>query len=88
MLSAKLLSVFLTFDNATRRQSFPVTIKDDDISELTENFVIELRFDPYIDQPLGIELWPNVSTITISDTDRTLPCGLYKNIAMHFSSTE
>ena len=61
--------VFLQFDNNNRRQSFLVTINDDNLLESIENFNLELRFDPFVTQPLGIILSPNVSTVYIKDDD-------------------
>ena len=62
--------VFLQFDNNNRRQSFLVTINDDNLLESIENFNLELRFDPSVSQPpSGVQLSPNVSTVYIEDND-------------------
>ena len=54
--------VLLEFNNANRRQSFPVTINDDELLESIEDFNLELRFT-------GVKLNPNVSTVYIEDDD-------------------
>ena len=61
--------VLLEFNNANRRQSFPVTINDDELLESIEDFNLELRFDPFVTQPTGVKLNPNVSTVYIEDDD-------------------
>ena len=67
-LNAEAFNVFLTFDDATRRQSFVVTIIDDELFEYTEEFDLELRFDPFLAQPSsGVILHPSASTIYIRD---------------------
>ena len=71
-LNAEAFDVFLTFDEATRRQSFDVTIIDDELFEYTENFDLELRFDPFLAQPPSgviLLLRQNVSSICILDDD-------------------
>ena len=61
--------VLLRFDEMNRWHLFPVTINDDDLLESTENFNLELRFDPFITRPSGVILSPNVSTVYIEDDD-------------------
>ena len=73
-LNAEAFDVFLTFDDATRRLSFSVTIIDDSQLEAREDFELELRFDPFVQPPSGIILQPNVSTITILDNDSMIAC--------------
>ena len=68
-LDAMSFDVFLTFDDANRRQSFNVTISDDSQSETREDFSLELRFDPFDDPPRGVTFSPNVSMIIIEDDD-------------------
>ena len=63
------LDVFLQFDESNRRQSFIVTINDDELLESIEDFNLELRFDPFVTQPSGVILSPNVSTVYIEDDD-------------------
>ena len=47
-----------------------MTLLDDILFEYTEDFDLELRFDPFLDQPpSGVILRPNVSTICILDDD-------------------
>ena len=61
----------LLFDEMNRWQLFPVTIKDDELLESTEDFdlkLISLRF-PFVTQPSGVILSPNVSTVYIKDDD-------------------
>ena len=70
-LNAEAFDVFLTFDEATRRQPFDVTIIDDEQFEYTEDFDLELRFDPFARPPSGVILHPNVSTIYILNDDST-----------------
>ena len=67
--SAEAFDVFLAFEDDTRRQSFDVTIIDDELFENTEDFDLELRFDPFVRPPSGVILRPNVSTICILDDD-------------------
>ena len=60
----------LSFDDANRRMSFDVTIIEDELLEYTEDFDLELRFDPFLAQPpSGVVLCPNVSIINILDDD-------------------
>ena len=69
-ISAAALEIFLTFDDANRRQSFDVIILDDSSIEDTESFSLELRFDPFdILPPSNVVLSPNVSVVTILDDD-------------------
>ena len=70
-LNAEAFDVFLTFDEATRRRSFNATIVDNELFEYTEDFDLELRFDPFIQPPSGVILHPNVSTIYILNDDST-----------------
>ena len=63
------LSAPLAFSQASRRQSFFVTINDDELLESIEDFNLELRFDPFLTQPSGVILSPNVSTVYIEDDD-------------------
>ena len=60
-----------------------MTTIDDGLVETTEDFDLELRFDPFLFQPrLGVLLLPNVSTVTILDND-----GIYYNYMMMMSYT-
>ena len=69
-ITAASLDVVLTFNDTNRQQSFSVTIFDDSAFELDiEDFMLELRFDPFITPPSNIILHPNVSTIEILDDD-------------------
>lgn len=69
-ITAASLDVFLMFNDTNRQQSFSVTIFDDSAFELDiEDFVLELRFDPFITPPSNIILHPNISTIEILDDD-------------------
>ena len=69
-LNAEAFDVFLTFDDATRREPFDVTIIDDELFEYTKNFDLKLRFDPFLAQPpSGVILRQNVSSICILDDD-------------------
>ena len=69
-LNAEAFDVWLTFDEATRRESFDVTIIDDQLFEYAEDFDLKLRFDPFLsEQPSGVILALNVSTIYILDND-------------------
>ena len=61
--------VTLTFNDATRRLSFEVTIIDDNLFESVEEFNLELRFDPFLPVPSGVVRSPNVSTVYILDDD-------------------
>ena len=63
------LSAPLLFSQTSRRQSFFVTISDDKLLESTEDFNLELRFDPFVTPPSGVILSPNVSTVSIEDDD-------------------
>ena len=65
----KEFDVLLVFDDMNRRLSFPVTINDDDLLESTEDFNLELRFDPFVTQQLEVILNPNMSTVYIEDDD-------------------
>ena len=57
-----------------------MTIIDDELFEYTENFDLELRFDPFIAQPPSeIILRPNVSTISILDDGGNEICCLVEN---------
>lgn len=48
---------------------------DDSVLEAdVEDFMLELRFDPYETQPSNVVLHPNVSTIEILDDD----CKIYQ----------
>ena len=69
-ITAASLDVVLTFNDTNRQQSFSVTIFDDSAIELDiEDFMLELRFDPFITPPSNIIFHPNVSTIEILDDD-------------------
>ena len=69
-IRAALLDVILTFNNTNRRQSFNVTILDDSIFELdVEDFMLELKFDPFLTPSSNVILNPNISTIEILDDD-------------------
>ena len=46
-----------------------MTIIDDQLFEYTEDFDLELRFDPFVPEPSGVILAMNVSTIYILDND-------------------
>ena len=60
----------MIFDDDNRRQSFSVTIIDDETMENTaETFALELQFDPFIDPRSNILLIQNVSVVTITDDD-------------------
>ena len=61
----------MTFDNATRRRSFNVTIIDDSLFELdVEDFTLELRFDPFeMPPPSNVIFHPNTTTIDIVDNE-------------------
>ena len=60
----------LDFSDTNRRLSFNVTIINDNLSEMRENFSLELRFDTFLgDPPSGVTLSPNITTITIEDDD-------------------
>ena len=50
-------------------RQFTVEIFDDNQFENTENFTLELRFDPFITQPSGVLLDPNMATVYIQDRD-------------------
>ena len=58
------MDTFLTFDDAVRQHSFPVTIINDPLFEPdVEDFALELRFDPFaLEIPANVILNPNVST--------------------------
>ncbi len=69
-ISAEALDQLLEFNDANRRLSFNVTIVNDNLSEMREDFQLELRFDTFFsDPPSGVTLSPNVTTITIDDDD-------------------
>ena len=76
-IRAAAFEVLLSFDNNNRRQSFSVVIIDDQFVEDTENFILELRFDPFLTLPSNVRLSPSVSVVTILDNDdpgmKTLP---------------
>ena len=64
-INADNFDIFLTFDN---EQSFNVTILDDSLLELDiEDFMLELRFDPFAFPPSNVILHPNVSSVYILD---------------------
>ena len=74
-INADFFDVFLTFNDATRRQSFRVEIFDDNLQESEETFDMELRFDPVLEMPPeGVTLFPNVSTVIIEENDGTVSC--------------
>ena len=68
-LNAEAFDVFLTFNDANRRQTFDVTIVDDNALEFVERFNLELRFDPFAATPSGVQLNPNASAVYIQDND-------------------
>ena len=68
-INAAVLDVFLTFDENNRRLSFDVTITNDFTIENSENFSLELRFDPFSTTPSNVLLAPNVSMVVIMDDD-------------------
>ena len=69
-LIAENFDVFLTFNDQTRRARFSVEISDDDLLENIEDFILELRFDPFLQTPLsGVILEPGVATVYIQDDD-------------------
>ena len=69
-INAETLDQLLEFNDANRRLSFNVSIINDNLSEMGEDFQLELRFDTFIgDPPSGVTLSPNVTTITIDDDD-------------------
>ena len=74
-INVEAFDVLLTFDDATRRLSFDVTIIVDGLVETAEDFDLELRFDPLLSQPpSGVLLLPSVSTITILGNDGGCEC--------------
>ena len=68
------LDVLLTFNDANRQRSFHVTIIKDSLFEVdVENFILELRFDPFaLELPSNVILHPDVSAIEILDDDGKL----------------
>ena len=69
-INADFFDVFLIFNDANRRRSFLVQILDDDLQESEETFDLELRFDPFRDEPPeGVTLLPSLSTVIIVDDD-------------------
>ena len=71
-IRAEFFDVFLTFDNTNRQQSFSVAITNDSIFEPdVENFMLELRFDPFLPPPFDVILRPNVSVVNIVDVGKT-----------------
>ena len=66
-IRANTLEVLLTFDNNNRQQSFDVVIIDDPFFEFQiEDFILELRFDPFQrSQPSTLILSPNTTTVEI-----------------------
>jgi hypothetical protein len=67
-INAETLDQLLEFNDANRRLSFNVTIANDNLSEMREDFQLELRFDTFFGEPSsGVTLSPNVTTITIDD---------------------
>ena len=66
-IRANTLDVFLTFDNNNRQLSFDVVIINDPFFELQiENFILELRFDPFeVSQLSNLILSPNTTTVEI-----------------------
>ena len=69
-LIAENFDVFLTFSDRNRRARFSVQISDDDLLENTEDFNIELRFDPFLPAPpSGVMLDPGIATVHIQDND-------------------
>lgn len=69
-IRAALLDVILTFSNTNRQQSFNLAILDDSVFEHdVEDFMLELKFDPFLTPPSNVILNPNVSTIEILDDD-------------------
>jgi hypothetical protein len=64
------IDVFLTFDDNNRQRSFDVTIIDDPLFELDQNFTLELRFDPFaLEPPSNVILFPNTTTVDITDNE-------------------
>ena len=59
----------LRFDEMNRWHLFAVKINDDELLESTEDFSLELGFDPFVTQPSSVVLNPNVSTVYIEDDD-------------------
>ena len=69
-INAETLDQLLEFNDANRRLSFNVSIINDNLSEMGEDFQLELGFDTFFgDPPSGVTLSPNVTTITINDDD-------------------
>ena len=64
------LQVSLFFSDSDRRSCFNVAIIDDNLDEDTEEFSIELRFDPVLPPPDLVTIEPGVTFVQIEDTTR------------------
>ena len=81
-LNAETFDILLSFNDATRRRSFRVTINDDNQTEPIEDFTLELRPMP----SSGVLFFPNSSTITIRDNGMYLCCNISPCVAGRFES--
>ena len=68
-LVADFLDVFLTFNDATRRQCFNVMITNDILVEGSEEFSLLLLEDPFLPPPIQTEFNASLATVTILDQD-------------------
>ena len=68
-LNPDTLDVFLTFNNATRRECFNVRITNDILVEGSEVFSLLLLEDPFAPPPIPTLFNANSATITILDQD-------------------
>ena len=68
-LNPDTLDVFLTFNNATRRECFNVTITNDILVEGSEEFSLLLFEDPFTQPPPSTLFYASSATITILDQD-------------------
>ena len=68
-LNPDTLDIFLTFNNATRRECFNVRITNDILVEGSEEFSLHLLEDPFAPPPLPTLFNASSATITILDQD-------------------
>ena len=80
-IDAATLEVNLLFNNNTRIRSFSVDTTNDPFFEDSENFTLELQFEPGTEPPSNVKLYPNATVVNIIDNDGAIIILLWYNDA-------
>jgi hypothetical protein len=79
----------MIFDDDNRQQSFDVTIIDNTVIELDENFTLELRFfDSFaLEQLSNINISPNTTTVDIIDIEGIVINTISNSLKVHYDNS-